>query len=175
MDGSDEQPLDVQSLYRTFTAQLSTQVGDLPEELKDLYEYCVGDYGKQSTTDDEWRRVFMSMTQSFDHVYLVVDALDECEESIGLGVMIDFIQDIWKRGKRRHNVHILTSSRDLQQIREVSDTLSIRQIHIQGPKLASDIRTAVKKCLSADSKFSRWPQSVKDTIETSLTTQAQGS
>lgn len=175
MDGSDQRPLDVECLYRTFTGQLASQTQALPDDLKWFYQL----HGREGSpqhdliTNEQWCDLFKNLAQEFDDVYIVIDAVDECEEFMGLEMIMDFIQGIWDGGK--HRLHLLTSSRGLEQIRRKFDVPQAKHVHVDGEALDSDIRMALRNQLCKDSKFNRWPLSLRDTVETSLMTQAQGS
>lgn len=174
VDGFDQQPLDVECLYRTFIGQLASQTQALPNLLKRFYQLHGSERSSRRdlVTDEQWRNLFEDLMREFDNIYIVIDAVDECEDSMGLATIMDFIQGIWDGGK--HRLHLLTSSRDLERIRKKFDVLQAKHVHVHGEALDSDICMALRNQLCKDSKFDRWPLSLRDTIETSLMTQAQG-
>lgn len=111
--------------------------------------------------------------EQFDSVYMVLDALDESEESIGVEGVMDFINTIFERS--RSQVHMIAFSRDLESIRNGFKELRAVSIAVSGRDLDHDLKTALHTQLSYQRKFSRWPKSLKKTIEESLLAQANGS
>lgn len=120
-----------------------------------------------------WVRMLREIIELFDGVYIVLDALDESEESIGVEGVMDFISTVFE--KSRSQVHMIAFSRDLESIRNNFKELRAVSIAVSGRDLDHDLKTALHTQLVYQRKFSRWPKSLKKTIEESLLAQANGS
>jgi hypothetical protein len=81
---------------------------------------------------------FRQITSSFQHTYIVVDALDECTERDELLRLINEIVG-WDLG----SLHILATSRKERDIEDRLKCLVSPQIHIQSALVDSDIESYV--------------------------------
>jgi hypothetical protein len=106
---------------------------------------------------------------SFQHTYIVLDALDECTERDGL---LKLINDIvgWKLG----SLHILATSRKERDIEDSLECLVPLRINIQSTLVDSDIESYLQVQLGDGSKFKKWPIKVREEIKTALVEGAQG-
>lgn len=93
LDGSDYQPLDVATLYRTFVHQLVLQVPGVPRDLNLRSRYRNKD---DLDAQKEWRRLYKSLGQSFSRLFIVLDASDECQEFIDLSDMMELLIELLK-------------------------------------------------------------------------------
>ncbi|KAF7551513.1 hypothetical protein G7Z17_g4943 [Cylindrodendrum hubeiense] len=174
IDGSGQKSLDIERLYRSMISQLIHKARSIP----DAFQYY-GNYfrnrgkSRRRFSMRVWETIFQESIQLFDSVYIVMDALDESEESMGAQGIMDFIADIFK--KLRDRVHIIAFSRDLEGLRTRFREMRALSITVSGQELDHDLKTALQTQLSRHPKFSRWPKSLKRTIEESLLTKANGS
>ena len=113
------------------------------------------------------------MASTFHNVYVVLDALDECQDQNDL---FDFLEEIgsWQDIK----IHLLLTSRDERDITEAIEAVEMEQswIKLTATVLKEDVRTYISTRLQTDRAFKRWskhPEVQKD-IEDSLTTKSDG-
>ena len=102
-------------------------------------------------------------------VYMVVDALDECQDRASL---LEGVKDMrsWNRG----NLHIFVTSRREPEIEDtlrsfVNDIFSLEESVIEG-----DIAAYIQHQLQHDVKLSNWPKETREEIETTLVNGAKG-
>lgn len=108
------------------------------------------------------------MASKFDEVYLVLDALDECEDR---GDLYEFLEAIGQWQKV--NSPILLTSREEQDIKEAIESMNIEKSYtrLTAELLRDDIHTYVSSRLETDIAFKRWKRhpEVRKEIENSLT------
>lgn len=128
--------------------------------------------GRQPTSK-ELLTTFHSMMTTFNEVFVIIDALDECTERTELLSDIGEImswQDI--------HLHVLVTSRREVDIEESLEALCGKEtrICIQSALVNADIRTYVYDRLSEDRRFKRWRNQPKaqQEIETELMEKANG-
>ena len=106
---------------------------------------------------------------SFQHVYLIIDALDECRDREHLLLLIEEIIK-WKLGK----VHILATSHEERDIEDCVGPLVSAQINLHSVEVNVDIHTPIYERLRNDPKLKKWPSKIHSQIETALTKGAHG-
>ena len=87
---------------------------------------------------------------SFQHVYVVIDALDECRDQEQLLPLIEEIVE-WKLG----NMHILATSRHERDIEDCIGPLVSAQINLHSVWVNADIHTHLRERLKNDLKLER--------------------
>ncbi|KAH6999962.1 ankyrin repeat-containing domain protein [Ilyonectria destructans] len=172
IDGSG--PLDSDSLYSSLTSQLISQRGSMLDYIQgNRHHFQRRERTGWHIPTRAWVRMLREIIELFDSVYIVLDALDESEESIGVEGVMDFISTVFEQS--RSQVHMIAFSRDLESIRNNFKELRAVSIAVSGRDLDHDLKTALHIQLLYQRKFSRWPKSLKKTIEESLLAQANGS
>lgn len=158
--------------------QVSLQSTDAFDVLESLFASC-GD-GRQQPSHDTLLGSLKKAIQGFEGTFIVLDALDECEERFEL---LEDIQTIaaWNLGK----LHILTTSRRLKDIEESLGTsiddqeevcIQKEKVCIQSAIVNDDIRAYVHERLTTDQRLKRWRNQpiVQEEIETTLMEKADG-
>lgn len=107
--------------------------------------------------------------RSFRQTFIVLDALDECNEREELLGLIRNLTS-WKVEK----LHVLATSRRERDIEESLLPLINDQICIQSALVNADIRTHVREQLRSDPKLQKWHPDIQMEIEQTLTDGAQG-
>lgn len=125
--------------------------------------------GQESPKDEELMSMLKSAIQSFENVYIVFDALDECLERDELLRSLDTMHG-WKLGM----LHLLTTSRREGEIEEALTGLVSHQVPMDGRLVDGDIRMHVRKTVGEDVKFQIWSVEEREMIETTLTKGAHG-
>lgn len=137
------------------------------DELLTLYADCHN--GGQQPTSKVLLRVLKQMLQDFQHSYVILDALDECRQCEDLLLLIEEVMS-WKLG----NLHLLATSRKEEDISDYLDPLVTDQICIQSALVQADIRIHIQERLQNDRNLKKWPANVKDEIESTLISGANG-
>ena len=160
-DFSDTLKQSSESLVRSLITQLSSQSSSCPEALKSLYSENLNGH-RQPTTED-LMVILKYIVGSFQHVYVVIDALDECRDQEQLLPLIEEIVE-WKLG----NMHILVTSRHERDIEDCIGPLVSAQINLHSVQVNADIHTHLQERLKNDSKLKKWPAKVHGQIEAAL-------
>jgi hypothetical protein len=135
--------------------------------LKALYLQNLG--GEHQPNVEGLMATLKDIIGGFEHVYVVVDALDECRDREQLLALVEEIMD-WKIGE----LHILVTSRAEQNIAECIGPLITAQIDLHSTLVNTDIRIHLHERLRNDVKLKRWPAKVHNQIELALMEGAQG-
>lgn len=126
IDGSDHQPLSIDTLYSSFTYQLALQLPGVPYALdKHLGRWHPDDV----TSKRRWGELYRDLIEDFSKVYIVIDALDECQDFIELDDIVKVLADLLHQKMRRTN--ILVSSRPLEQLRRPIQNLNALQVSME--------------------------------------------
>jgi hypothetical protein len=163
-DFNDVGKRDTTTVVRALVAQLLAKI---PATSKSLEVISSQINGKQLDVDFvlELLRIFAS---ELDQVYLVMDALDECEDCEELMSSIETIHS-WELDR----LHILVASRQLPEIEEVVADCATSSICLQN-SINQDIHILIQDRLSSDRKFQKWPYQVRSEIDQALTKGASG-
>jgi hypothetical protein len=175
VNGNTQSSLDCECLHRTLLGQLACQKSDLSGTLKSFYEtHTDGDFRSHGLAPrlNDFSEALRKLVNEFEHVYLIIDAVDECGDTLELRRMTNFIKEIqgWKNGKS----HLLLTSRGVEQFRECFKLPRIVRIRLNAITVNPDIRRTLHAWLSEDPRISLWPQPLRMEIETTLMLQVQG-
>lgn len=160
---------DLNGALKSLIAQLSAQSSDIPRSLTNLYEE-LSTKTSTSPTDDALLECFRNILLSFHHIYIVFDALDEAARNTEV---LSFISTIkaWEYQRLR----LLVTSRQLTEIEEaLSPLVSSRMCLQDNISARSDIRYFVSEKMEHDKIMSKWPQDIRDQIESKLTQEGDG-
>jgi len=151
----------------TVLAQLSED--GVPPEIQELYKMSA--HGTRDATIGQLKETFLSIVKRIasgqDTTYLVLDALDECEDrEMLLSVMSEICQSA--------SINVLTTSRPEQDISSVLKEIVTYEISIQNEKVNDDIKTHIQKCLKNDHKLRKWDDEAKSLVAERLTYKADG-
>ena len=172
-------------ILRTIISQLIPQLGSLPTSLVDLYEesdtkndflpsrrreYAASRENKPILA--EFERVLQHQLDELQHLYLVFDAMDECEDFEQIHCALQIINKISKVSLG--DVHVLATSRYLPEIEDCFNDLDASCIKFEIDKVNHDIRQYIRTAFSDDARLSRWPNAMQQEVETELMAKAQG-
>ena len=102
-------------------------------------------------------------------IYVVVDALDECQERTSLFSGLKTIQS-WNE----EHLHILVTSRREPEIKDILRPLATDTIALEESVVDGDIITYVRYRLQHDRRLSKWPDDIRSKIESALVKGANG-
>ena len=166
-DFSDTLKQSSDSLIRSLITQLSSQSTICPEALKSIYSQNLN--GQRQPTTEDLVVGLKHIVGSFQHVYVIIDALDECRDREQLLPLIEAIIG-WKLG----NLHMLATSRQERDIEECVGPLASAQINLHSVQVNTDIHTHLRERLQSDPKLKKWPAKIHGQIEAALMDGAHG-
>ena len=169
-----------ESLLRSLIAQLVKQTSRLPKALDHLRQKNFIDtrYGTRMQMQAEsvaqpsvleLSTILHDSMEEFDHVYVILDALDECDEREKLFSIIKRLL-YSKIGK----IHMLVTSRSDADLEERLTPMITAHILIENSLVEPDIRSYIQEQLHDNPRLRRWPHKVQERIEAALMTGAQG-
>ncbi|KAF3211502.1 hypothetical protein TWF106_010222 [Orbilia oligospora] len=132
-------------------------------------------YGEDQPTQQSLRTTFLSMAEKTGEIWLVLDALDECNREKRKELML-WINEI-NAGSEERNIHLLITSRpaaDIEsEVRKYTTESCI--ISIGSELISEDINAYIRCRVAGDAEFSRWKSRVEQTeIEDVLAKKANG-
>lgn len=150
-----------EGLVRSIVTQLFGQSSESSKKMEALFVQC-GE-GQREPTVKNLAQALRELTEQFDEIYMIVDALDECVE---IAATISLIDEI--RGWNNQNLHILVASRKEIIIEKGFRSLTTDQVHIQNVSVDADIKLLVRECLRSDPELSQWAENIKAEVEKTL-------
>ena len=123
----------------------------------------------QQPTQDALELTLKQMLGKFEEKFIIVDALDECQEREELLLLL---KNLCSWGIEK--VHVLSTSRRERDIEETLASLVTSEICLQSDLVNVDIRTYLSEQLKKDSKLRRWSPNVQREIEDTLMNGAHG-
>lgn len=163
----DESKQDASALLRAILLQLCHQVTGLEAELTRL----AGNYPNGPPPTHVLEEYLQSAINRKEHVYLLIDALDEIpQRSRGRDVLptIQRIRDWGLPG-----LHLLVTSRDVVDIRQSLQTTPDAAINLRNESVKKDISQYISDTTNHDPQLSRWGEHC-DTIQEQLSQKADG-
>jgi hypothetical protein len=155
------------SLICSLITQLSAQASSCPDALKTLYSHNLN--GERKPNMEGLMATLKHIIGGFEHVYVVLDALDECRDREQLLALVEEVVN-WKIGE----LHILATSRVERDIADCIGPLVTAQINLHQTLVDADIQTHLRERLRNDPKLKRWPAKVHEQIEAALMEGAHG-
>ncbi len=146
---------------RSLIAQLCGQNSENSKTMESLFAQC-GE-GQREPDIESLSQALRKLTDHFEEIYFVVDALDECVDRSLVILLIDEVC-----GWHMQNLHILVTSRKDMIIERGFQLLITDQIHIQNCFVDADIKLLVRECLHSDPQLSQWSDSIKAEVERTL-------
>ena len=170
-DFSDASKQSFEKAVRTLISQLYHKRDDTRSQLNSLY--ISHENGHRQPTIQLLCNAFENMMEQAGEVFIVLDALDECQTRSELLSWMKCLLDF-----HQMNVHLIVTSRPEQDIRAALEkwTHSRLIIPIQSELVADDIRSYINAAVKHHDDLSRWRlrPNVQDEIEVALTKKADG-
>ncbi|KAL3456145.1 ankyrin repeat-containing domain protein [Aspergillus heterothallicus] len=162
-DASDSRKASVDACVRNILRQLSTP--RVPDSVKGLYTQ--GESRGQPTLGSALQAL-SEIIDSMDRVYLVLDAVDQCDD-------VSFCLDILSAVKSLSKIRILMTSRPNLVIQHAVSTVAYASITLDASKVERDIRTFVADRLHNDPSLSkRWSKDRKRLIQDTVVARSAG-
>lgn len=152
------------ALLRWLVSQLCRRSGTvLPPELLRVYDRNL------SVETSKLLSLLSAVLQSYDSVFLSIDALDESQPRQPLLSVLRTLLTDSRFGK----IQLFTTSRQYLEIEEVMSQISLR-LPMDHDLVREDIRTYVRSVLDTSREFKRWPPVLRNDIEAKLVDGAKG-
>jgi hypothetical protein len=170
-DFNDTQKQDPELMLRSLLCQLVQRSVVIPKGADALFSSC--ENGKRQPSLHALLQVTKEAAQEFTHVYVVLDALDECAQRSELMDMLEAVAE-WQLD----NLHLLMTSRKERDI-ESSLEKHIRDKDaacLQRDVVDKDIQRYVQQRLRVDKSLAKWNKDtvVRQEIEAALMGGARG-
>jgi hypothetical protein len=148
---------------RWFLSQLCRQANFIPDVLHQIHQQGL------EPSRPEFLTALATILNSFDTVYVTIDAVDESKPRVRLlQVLRDLVTD-----SRFRNIQLLVSSRLYIDIERVLEPLS-RSVSMSNDLVTEDIKRFVKSKLKSVPKFKPWPKKLIHETEGALAVGAKG-
>ncbi len=176
-DFKDTAKQDLRALLSSLLVQLSDQSDTFCDALSSLY--LAHRRGSEQPTNDSLTECLKNMltTAGQTQIYLVLDALDECPNDLGIPSSREKVLNLVKElvGLRHQNLRLCVTSRPEFDIRTTLEPLATQQVSLHdesGQK--EDIVNYVTAVVRSDQKMKRWRDDIQDMVIQKLTERADG-
>jgi hypothetical protein len=170
-DFNNTQKQDPELMLRSLLCQLLQRSSTIPKGVDTLFSSC--EDGRRQPSLRALLEVLQLMLQEFAHVYVVLDALDECTQRSELMDMIETVA-----GWQLDNVHLLLTSRKERDIEISLESFVVDEdtVCLQKDVVDKDIERYVQQRLSNDKNLAKWNRdsAVRQEIETAMMCGARG-
>jgi Cdc6-like AAA superfamily ATPase len=157
-------------MIRSLIKQLSEQLPYTSEALESIFSSCTN--GNRTPTTKALRTCLGQLIGEFNHVFVILDALDECADQDEL---MDSLQEIVTRDLQM--LHVLATSRKEKEIEDGFEPILTedQKVYIQSNLINEDIRAYIYARLQTDKKLKRWQKDeYSRMIEMTLMEKADG-
>ena len=164
---NDESKQDESAMLRALLVQLSSQLRDGHSDLARLHN----SFKHGLPPSEELADCLQRLIQRFQHVYIILDALDEIPPDKAREDVLDSIgmMQNWPFT----GLHLLVTSRDLPDIRKSLNFSSDQEVKMRNAGIDKDIENFISSRLHGDRRLQKWlPYHSK--IEEILSKRAQG-
>ena len=166
---------------RALLSSLLIQLSDRSEKCCDILVglYSAHQHGSHQPTDDSLARCLEDMLTIIEQVpiYLIIDALDECPDDLGIPSSREKVLKLVKGFIQLHlpNLRLCITSRPVFDIRTRLEPLATHQLSLHeesGQK--QDINNYVTSVVRSDDRMKRWREDEKNMVIEKLTEKADG-
>jgi hypothetical protein len=176
-DFKDTEKRDSRALLSSLLVQLSDQSDIFFDTLFSLYS--AHKHGSEQPSDDSLARCLRDMLMKMGRVpvYIIVDALDECPNDLGMPSPREKVLELVKElvELRHRNLRLCVTSRTEFDIRTALDHLAAHQISIHAESgQKQDIINYIYFIVHSDGRMKRWRDDDKDVVIADLTEKANG-
>ncbi|KAF8484357.1 hypothetical protein JB92DRAFT_1574797 [Gautieria morchelliformis] len=157
------------AVLRSLIKQLSVQCANTPHALESLFSTNEQGGAHRDPGQEDLMSTLKTIISSFQAVYIVFDALDECPERSRFLMVIRDIHG-WDVGQ----LHLLATSRKERAIEEGLSGLISQEVLMDENLVDGDIRVHVSRTLEDDIKFRMCSAGEKEMVMTTLIDGAHG-
>lgn len=166
-DFQDAGKLSTTQAIRSLLLQLAQAHPAGLQNVRQLYERC--EKGQRQPSEDIVRSLLKESMSQMKSTYIVLDALDECDDR---GHLLNFIQEL--NDCHILGLHMLVTSRREKDIEEVLKPISVPEINIQSSIVDQDINLYVQNWLATEPGLKKWSNGTRTEISDTLIAKANG-
>ena len=122
-------------------------------------------------TRDDLLTLLMELLQGFGQTYVVIDALDECDDDYHN--LFDKVIKVIHKWQLPH-FHLLMTSRREQDIIINMEELVPTELHLSAELVGSDIISYIHSVVEIDVRLKRWGHEIQQDIKNALIIGANG-
>ena len=163
---SDKQKQSYENLLRSLVAQL----GWKEPALSMLSQACEKPNASVLGVE-ELERILLSSIQSYDELFFLLDALDECPE---VDIRQNVLDGLERLVSEAANIRMFVTSREVSDVSESMQILRADPVSIAARSVDADIQRYISSQLSRDRKLSRFDSATKKLIGDTLSRKADG-
>lgn len=158
-------------LFRSSLCSILSQLFHHDDETFRILEnlYNVHSHGSIRPTVQDLESTLRRMFGHIHEVYLVIDALDECEDRDSL---LEGLENLRSWGQK--NLHVFATSRLETDIEDTMITVATANIPLEESVVDGDILSYIRDELRHDKRLSKWSDDIRVEIETVLLEGANG-
>jgi ankyrin repeat domain-containing protein 50 len=164
---NDSSKQDTSAMLRALILQLSSQLNDNHLLLSQLHNT----YRNSMPPDEALLNCLCQLVQSFENVYILLDALDESPRDKHRGEMLQALVNL--RALSEPGLHLLVTSREEPDIRNELEASQEETISMKNDSVDDDITAFISSHLRGNRRIRKW-EKYYDKIEASLTERAKG-
>lgn len=164
---SDDQKQTYENLMRSLVAQLGWKEPGL-SMLRQVYKRP----NPSRPGVDELEKIFCSSIESYDKVFLMLDALDESPEEND--IRYNMLNRLERLVHSAQNISIFTTSREIPALQEAMKSPEIAQINIPIDAVNADIRSYASHEILRDPRFHEFTKQLQTEIVETLSQKADG-
>jgi len=121
-------------------------------------------------TEDELLQLLMKLVQCFKQTYIIIDALDECDDYHQLFDQVIKVIHNWQLP----HFHLLVSSRREQHIVVTMGECAPGEIYLSAELVAHDILSYIHTVVDRDHRLRRWGHTIQQDVKDALIRGANG-
>ncbi|KAF8337718.1 hypothetical protein F5887DRAFT_1137875 [Amanita rubescens] len=150
------------SLTLSFTAKSKNYL--LMEQLYEQHDQL------HKPTEDELLHLLMRLLSCFKHAYMIIDAMDECDDYDQLFDQVIRVIHEWQLPQ----LHLLVSSRRVQEIIVIMGEYTLAEISLSAGLVQSDIISYINSVVGKDHRLRKWGHKVQQDVKNALIRGANG-
>ena len=156
---------------QNFLNSIIVQLFDCNDDTLSIAErfYNSHSHGRTAPTIQGSKGVLRQIFERAPSVYLVIDALDECQDR---PTLLECFEDF--REWNQEKLHVLVTSRRETDIEDCLGVIATDNIPLEESVVEGDILSYIRHQLQHNRDLSKWPEDVQADIETTLVEGAQG-
>ena len=121
-------------------------------------------------TEDELLNLLKELLQSFDQAYIIIDALDECDDYYLLFDKVIQVMHTWDLS----HLQVLVCSRREKNIIDTMEEYATTQICLSSDLVGSDIISYIHSVVGKDPRLRKWGHTVQQDVMDALIKGANG-
>ncbi|TFY61174.1 hypothetical protein EVG20_g7156 [Dentipellis fragilis] len=167
-DFKDSSKQNFSGLLRSLLGQLFSQSHEASTVFVKLY--ADHDNGLRQPSQHDLQIALGDILKHFDAVYIVLDALDECDKDDRDRHLLPFVTLL----KAQHSVHFLATSRNEADIKECMETKTTYVVNLGDNLIHNDIEAHLSAVLQKQRPFMKYSDHIKQKIQDILLKRANG-